>query len=290
MKSFVTASLAWFLLISLGCGGGSSSVSTSGPLSGNWQVNLVQNYPGPQTQLSVSGFLTQSSNSLAGSVQGPTTTSASGNTTCGGVGPLAGTVSGQSVSFSVSPGGTVFNFTGTISSDNTSMSGTYQAETGACFIDPSTGTWTAALIPPLNGSFTGTIIDSQYMAAFTGSSSPINVSGTLSQTPNVGGNSASVSGTITAQGYPCFATASLTGTISGSSVLLSVYSYNGDLIGSIGSKSNPAILASSSTGTSLTTGQDGLQLGAAGSGPCPSIQVNGANMTTDAAEVALTLQ
>lgn len=290
MKILIPTLLAGFLLLSLGCGGGNSSVSTSGPLSGNWQVSLVQNYPAPQTQLSVSGFLTQSSNSLAGNVQGPTITAASGNTTCGGVGPLSGTITGQNVSFSVSPGGTVFNFTGTISSDNTSMSGTYQSQGGACSNYPSSGTWTAALIPPLNGSFTGTISDSQYMAAFTGSSSPVNVTGTLSQTPNVGSNSASVSGTITAQGYPCFVTASVTGTISGSSVLLSVYSYNGDLIGSIGSKSTPAIAAPTSGGISLTTGQDGLQLGTAGSGPCPAIQVNGSNMSTDAAEVALTFQ
>ncbi len=289
MKILAKTLLALLLLICTGCGGSSSSTPASAPLSGNWQLSLVQNYPTPPAQLSVSGFLTEANNALAGSVQGPTITDAKGTITCGGVSPLTGTISGQNVSLTVSPGGTTFNFTGTVSSDNTSMSGVYQGQAGACFNDPTTGTWTASLIPALNGSFSGTISNSQYMSAFNGSSS-VKVTGTLSQTPNAGSNSASLSGTITAQNYPCFATASLTGTISGSNVLLSVYSYNGDLIGSIGSKALPAIVTSTSTGVSLTTGEDGLQLGAAGSGPCPAIQVNGSNMTTDAAEVALTFQ
>jgi hypothetical protein len=288
VKIFATTSLALLLLLSMSCGGGSSKAVTS-QLSGNWQLSLTQNYPTPTTQLSVSGFLMQSNSSLTGNVQGPTITDGKGDITCGGVGPLTGTINGQNVSFTVSPGGTTFNFTGTISSDNTSMSGVYQAQAGACFNNPTTGSWTASLIPSLNGSFTGTITNSQYMAALTGTSAPvINVTGTMSQTPNVGSNVASLSGTITAQSYPCFATASLTGTISGDNVLLSVYSYNGDLIGSIGSKELPAIVAAGSSGTTLSTGQGGLQLGSDNSGPCPVIQLNGANLSTDAAEIALT--
>lgn len=295
MKISVTASLALFLLISVGCGGGSSPVQTSGPLSGNWQVNLIQNYPSPQALLSASGFLNQSSNSLTGSVQGPTIVAANGNTTCGGVGPITGTISGQNVSFSLSPGGTVFNFTGTISSDSTSMSGSYQAETGACFAYPSTGNWTASLIPAMNGNFTGTITNSTYMQTLNpDSASTINVTGSFMQTPNVGANSASLAGTITAQNYPCFSSASVTGTISGNNVVLSVFSYNGDLIGAIGSATpgaqNAATLTTNAGIITLTTGAGGITLGTTNSGPCPVIQSNGSSISSDSATLSFTLQ
>ena len=152
MRTLVTISLASLLLIAAACGGGNPVVDPSGSASGNWQVDLLQNYPGPQTQLSVSGFLVESNNSLTGSVQGPTISNPSGVVECGGIGKLTGTISGQNVTFSLSSGGTVFNFTGVIAPDNTSMSGNYQALAGACFNKPTSGTWNAFLIPPLNGS------------------------------------------------------------------------------------------------------------------------------------------
>ncbi len=291
LKALGFAALAFPLLISASCGGGSSPSPGSGPLSGNWQVNLLQVYPAPEKNLSVSGFLIESSTALAGSVQGPTIINQGGILNCGGTGLVSGSVSGQNVTFSVNPGGTVFNFTGVISSDNMSMSGSYVAQGGACFTTPTSGTFTASLIPPLNGSFTGTFSNSQYMGAYTGQSipPPIVVSGTLTQTPNVGANNASVTGTITTTGYPCFATAVLTGTISGDTVLLNVFGYNGDLIGSIGSGS-PAIVANGTSGVSLTTGQGGLQLGLT-SGPCPTIEtMSGVPTSTDTASVTLTLQ
>jgi hypothetical protein len=296
VRTPVTASLAFLLLIAAACGGGNPSVDPSGSASGNWQVDLLQNYPGPQTQLSVSGFLVETNNALTGSVQGPTVFNPSGVVECGGIGQLTGTISGQNVTFSVGSGGTVFNFTGMISPDHTSMSGDYQALAGACFSQPTSGTWNAFLIPPLNGSFTGTLSDSQYMETLTGlnPAAPISVSGTLSQTPNVGANNAGLTGTITAVGYPCFAKASLTGTISGSTVVLSVYGYNGDLIGSIGLGA-PAIAAATSSGASLTAAPGGLKLGPINSniltlGPCPVIQSVAGPTTDDSTAVALTFQ
>ena len=48
------------LLILTACGGGNSpSTAASGALTGNWQLNLVQEYPRPTTFLSVSGFVVE---------------------------------------------------------------------------------------------------------------------------------------------------------------------------------------------------------------------------------------
>jgi len=291
--------LTLLALMMVGCGGGSSAPQSS-PLNGNWQVNMVQNYPAPQAQLVASGFLVQSSSGLAGSVQGPTVISSNQSHECGGVGPLAGTVSGNNVTFSLNPGGTTFTFNGIISSDNTSMSGDYEAVGGACFSGAgSTGTWTASLIPPVNGAFSGTLSNSSYMSALTGMSppAPIAVSGTLTQSSNAGASNATVTGTITATGYPCFTTASVSGTISGQSVYLDVFDYSGVQIGTIGLPGvqgvpgTPAIAAGGSSGTTLSgTGQAGLSLGAQGVAPCPALIVNGTTFTTDLADVALTLK
>ena len=296
MRTLVTAWLAFLLFIAAACGGGNPVVDPSGSASGNWQVDLLQNYPGPQTQLSISGFLVESNNSLTGSVQGPTVSNPSGVVECGGIGQLAGTISGQNVTFSLSSGGTVFNFTGVIAPDHTSMSGDYQALAGACFTKPTSGTWNAFLIPPLNGSFTGTLSDSQYMETLTGlnPAAPVSVSGSLTQTPNVGANNAGLTGKITAVAYPCFATASLTGTISGRTVLLSVFGSNGDLIGNIGLE-QPATVTPTSKGASLTAAPGGLRLGPINSniltlGPCPAIQSVAGPTTDDSTAVALTFK
>ena len=299
--------LASLLITSAACGGGQSSPQANGPLTGNWQLNLVQNYPAPQTQLAASGFLVESSDGLTGSVVGPTIASANGTHDCGGVGPVTGTISEQNVTFSLSPGGTVFNFTGTISSDNASMAGSYQATGGACFVQAgTTGTWTASLIPPLNGSFTGQISGSSYMALLTGVNPPppIAVSGSITQTTNEGGGSATLTGTIIAVGYPCFSNGSLTGTISGQNVYLDIYDYNGAFIGTLGQPSgsagtpgSPATVVVSPSGISLVDTSDvGLFLGTFTGvgvvGPCPPIfnAVLGATQTNDSGSVALNLQ
>lgn len=269
-------------------------------MTGNWQLNLTQNYPAPSTQLSASGFLMEGNNALSGSVQGPVVISSNQSHNCGGVGAVTGTISGQNVTFSLNPGGTVFNFTGTISSDNTSMSGTYAAVGGACFVQASTsGTFTASLVPPLNGSFSGTLANSVYMAELTGANppAPIAVSGSFTQSSNAGASNASISGTITAIGYPCFSTASVTGSISGQSVYLDVFNYNGEQIGTIGipgiagTAGTPATVVVDSGGVSLTgtgSAQSGLSLGASGTPPCPAIGLF--NVTSDTADVDFTLQ
>jgi len=268
MRSLATISLFLVLLVCAACGGSSSSSNTTGALNGNWQLNLQQNYPSQQA-FSASGFLAESAGTLTGSIVVPVATDGD----CGGVGPVTGTVSGQNVTFSINQGGDILNFTGTVSG-STSMSGSYQ-ESGACYLThPATGTWTAALIPAVSGNFTGAFTNSQYMGLLTGTTNPapIQVSGSLFQSSNAGGSQASVSGTITAVGYPCFSTASLVGTVTGQSLLLTVYADTGEQIGSLGNVDNPLLVASASGGVSVT---GSLTLGGStesGSfGPCPPI-------------------
>jgi hypothetical protein len=279
------------LLLALAACGGSSSptATTNGPLTGNWQVTMLQQYPKGPLPLGISGFLVQAKDTLTGNVNGPTTISSNGQTTtCGGTAEITGSINGQSVTFSEAIGGTTYNFTGTISSDNQSMSGDFAAPAGACFTEPTTGTWNAFLIPVLNGNFTGTLM-SNYEGAFlngpTASAASVKVSGSLSQTSNAGSSAATITGTINATNYPCFSTASVSGTISGQTVFLIIYGFNGEPIGTLGQVPNTPATVSSASGNTSLVGLMNLgssnQFGS--SGPCPSIDVNGSSQTYDTA-------
>jgi hypothetical protein len=296
VRTFLTAATALLALAVASCAAHSSPFPPSEALSGNWQINMSETFPTPQTQLSVSGFLVQQTGVLSGSVQGPTILSANGLHDCGGVGAVSGTISGQSVTFSTSPGGTVFNFSGTLAGPG-AITGTYQALPGDCFDRDSSGTFTATQVPSVNGNFTGTLTGSAYMSLLTGANppAPIAVSGSITQSSNAGTATASLSGTINAVGYPCFSTAALTGTISGQNVILAVYGFDGTQIGTLGSTTLPAQASSSATGTTLTgTGQSGLILGKVTAtttiGPCPPLNGGSGNTIGDSTDVALTFQ
>ena len=299
VRMVAVALLAGFVFLHSGCGSSPVNSQPAGALSGNWQLNLLKNYPFQQEQLSASGFLQQSNGKLTGSVQGPTTTNTNGTATCGGTGPLTGTVNNGTVSFTLNPGGTTINFTGAISPDQKSMSGSYEAIGGGCYSYPTSGIWTAFLIPPLNGKFTGTI-ESSYMGALAGlgvgASVPVKVSGSFVQSANASSSAAALTGTITAVGYPCFATASLTGTISGQDIYLSVYGYNGLQIGTIGQilasgpTTAPATLSVTPTGLVVTgsTSTSGffIDLG----NPCPAVNQLGNSLTSDSGGFTLNVQ
>ena len=302
LRTLATIWLALVMLALAACGGGSSPVVTNGSLTGNWQLDLLQEEPRPQTPLSVSGFLVESDGTLTGSVEVP---AVAGQHNCGGVSSVTGTASGQNVTLSVNEGGTTLNLTGTISSDGKSIAGDYQGPGGGCFTAPTTGTWNAFLIPPLNGNFTGTISNSTYMTLVTGASpsAPIVVSGTITQSANAGTSSATLTGTISAAGYPCFSTAALNGTISGQNVYLNIFGYNGVQIGSlgqagtVGTAGSPATVVVTSSGVSLIdTSPAGLFLGAfTGTGtvgPCPPLlnPSSGTNQTSDSGSIAFDFQ
>ena len=302
MRVLLTTVLVFLSFAFTACGGSGNSNSTSavGPLTGNWQISLIQEYPTPVTPLSISGFLTQSDQTVAGSVNGPTITNSKGPV-CGGTAQITGTVNGQTVALTENLGGTTYNFTGTLSSDNQSISGDYAGQGGACFPQSTTGTWTALLIPPLTGSFTGTLSDSSYMTLLTGLSpvAPIQVSGSITQSANAGGSNASLTGTIAAVGYPCFSTVSLSGTISGQNVYLNIFDFSGEPVGFLGVPSSPATVVPSSGGVvSLVDNNvgNGLQLGIYNGtstvGPCPPLwsQTNLAYQTYDNAAVQFNFQ
>jgi hypothetical protein len=301
LKILATATLAFLLLASAACGGGSMPMDASSGLTGNWQLDLLQEEPRPQTSLSISGFLVESNSAVTGSVEVP---AVAGQHNCGGISALTGSVSGQSVTLSVNEGGTTVNLTGIISPDGTSMSGDYQGEGGGCFTSPTTGTWNAFLIPPLSGNFTG-VINSQYMQILQSASTPVpvTVSGKITQSTNAGTGNATLTGTISAVGYPCFATASLSGTISGQNVYLNIFGYNGVQIGTlgqpgtVGAAGSPATVVVESGKVSLVdSSNSGLFLGAfTGTGtvgPCPPLIVPGTSstQTSDSGSVTFNFQ
>lgn len=284
--------LAVLLFVFVSCGGGNSSSSaanTAGPLSGNWQFTLTQNYPIQQTPapIPIPGFLVETKNSLTGSLEVPVLGL---NSNCSGVSAVTGTVSGQNITIAINNGGNVLNLTGALGADNSSMTGTYQALGGACFTAPTTGTWIATLIPSITGSFTGKLTGSTYMAALTGMpASPIAVSGTMTQSANFGASNATLTGTITATGYPCFTTASFSGTISGQSVTLTIFGYNGD---PIGTANNWLVTSPSGSSGLMVSGILSLGSGTGPTtvGPCPPIGSGGNLQASDSTSAAITIQ
>jgi len=296
VKVLGTIALVVFLEAMSGCGG-SGSNAPSTPLSGNWQLNLEQVVPPPKTPLSVSGFLMQTKKDVTGSVVFPPV---GPQTQCGGVASVTGKVNGQGVILYVNAGTTTLTFDGALSSDNSSITGNYHGPASDCYITVTAGTWTGSLIPPLTGTFTGTI-NSQYMQILQGASNPVpvTVSGSITQRANQGASNATLTGTINAVGYPCFSTASLTGTISGQSVYLTLFGYNGDQIGTLGQPSGEAGIPGSPATVTITNNQIslvdsnpvGLFLGAVNGtstvGPCPAIFNGSGAQTYDAASVTL---
>jgi hypothetical protein len=286
------ASVMWMLGLT-SCGGGSSTPAATGALNGNWQIFLTQEFPRPTftNPLSASGFLSQSGSAVTGSVQVPPSPE---NGKCAGVGAVSGTMSGQNATLVINNGGTQLNLTGALSTDGTTLTGSYSGPGGGCYTTPTSGTWTASLIPPLNGTFAGTITDSIYMAAFTGQTPPptIGVTGTFTQTGGPGSSNATITGTIQAAGYPCFRTANVSGTISGQNVYLQVFGYNDEQIGTIGvPPSTPATvvldqetvsLVGSNQGNGLSLGET---LGGKPTGPCPPLQTSNGALPTDSAAI-----
>jgi hypothetical protein len=205
-------------------------------------------------------------------------------------------LSGQNVALSVDESGSTLNLTGSISTDSKSMAGTYQSLAGGCTKTPTSGTWAAFQVPPLNGNFTGTLkgVGTGYMSLLTGKNppDPIPVSGTMIQSPNIGSSNTTITGSIVAVGYPCFSTVSVSGTISGQNVYLSVFGFDGSLIGNFGKAGsspgtvgNPATVSAGSNGMTLT---GIMNLGAGTVGPCPQLGSGGAE--SDSPEGTLSFQ
>ncbi len=242
--------LCGLLLVVSGCGGGSSSGgSTAASVAGNWQMSLQKSGSRlkPRTQ---SGFLVQNQSAVTGGVMFV-------DYPCTGVGSLTGSVNGTSVAFTVGLTGLSINLTGTLGSDQASMSGDYTILTSGCETtsgsNQETGTWTANLVKPLSGSFQGTLTSKHLGTA-------VPVTGQIAQGQNSGISSTSLSGNLSATGY-CFASASISGVISGTSAVLNMLSSAGTQIGQVTG-------TTSLDGTSVTGTYTILPQGASGIYPC----------------------
>jgi hypothetical protein len=252
--------IAFLLVFSLfltACGSSNSSNSdpSSGSIAGNWQMSLQPSNTklNPRSQ---SGFLAQSGNNLTGSLLLT-------DVPCTGIGSVNGTVSGTAVSLTISPTGLLLDLTGTVASNQTSMSGDYTILSTGCSSTntaPQNGTWTANLIPPFSGNFTGTFYAQNNGPTYT-------VSGQLTQGSSAGQSSAPLTGTLTITGFPCLAGANLTGLVSGTSVVLNWVDSDGNQLGEM-------YATSSLDGTSMggtykfvgqgTTGIPGCKAGVGG--------------------------
>jgi len=257
VRQLLVGLLLGTLIATTACGGGSTThSSSSGVLSGNWQI-VLSRHAVPTQPLTYTGFLTQSGDSVSGNLILGSGFLGYG---CSGVGPVTGTVDGQNISLIINEFGEDVNLAGTIPASNAApMNGEFSWLPGGCNAFPGTGTFTAFQVTPINGSFHGT---------FTSTLPPpnngtLNVVGTLTQGPNTGGSTANLTGSISVIGTPHFcsylSTATITGLISGTSVSLNLFDPDGSLvtqIGQIGQIGNPQV-ASEVTVTANATALSG---------------------------------
>lgn len=259
-KAFVIWLLTCMSMLS-GCGGrGTTDSKKQAAVSGNWQFTITPPNDnsfvgGPQ-----GGFLLQKSGAVTGAATyGISLPSAGGvSTLCNsGSAPITGTVSDENVTLTALAGGQTFTFTGTLSADGTTMTGTYDSTAGSMAPDPNNpgstiqcGTaqsglqWTATSVPPLTGGLRG------FFHSTSGQLRDQNfvVTGDLTQGENIGASNATVTGFLTfvdpvslLSGYPCFDTASVNGQISGNVVILQIIASNGAVIGQIGGVANSGV-------------------------------------------------
>ncbi|HEY7095854.1 MAG TPA: choice-of-anchor D domain-containing protein [Terriglobales bacterium] len=258
----------WVLLVGpivllCSCGGGGSSSTESAqiaPLSGNWQFSLTPPADGSYTGGLQGGFFLQKDGAVNGqlvySIYLPQV-----QTPCSsGSAKVSGMLAGNTVNLTAIAGSQTFDLTGTLSSDGSTMMGTFASTDGAGCGTAQTGLdWTATLVKPISGSFTG--IFHSTLSGVVGNQS-FAVTGSLSQGENIGASNATVTGTLNFNGlYPCMNVASINGTISGSSVVLQIIDSTGLTIGQIGgpagsSHPSPVAFQNTSSGNMLQ-GTDG---------------------------------
>jgi hypothetical protein len=286
-----------FLLASLlalaACGGSPSTQSqNAGALAGDWQFTMGAPSDNSFQGGMQGGFLLQNNTAITGgvvySVFLPPQPGSSPTICSSGSAPVTGTISGQNVTLTVTAGVQTFTLTGSLSPDNSTMVGTYSATDGQGCGTAQTGLhWSAVSVPPLNGSIQGNFHSVLSVLNPSSNTDPRNqdfqVTGSLTQGQNIGASNASVTGTLTFQGYPCLTTASVNGQISGSSVILSMIAPNGLSLGQIGApmgfaNPSPVTLVSSATGMVLQ-GANGYGVT---TGSCP-----GGTLAGDVGDVCL---
>jgi hypothetical protein len=231
MRRTAPVCLVWLVALTACGGGNGNSPSPVGSLSGNWQMVLEKN-SNANLSKTQSGFLLQAGASLSGGVV------ISGN--CSGTGPAQGQVNGSNVTISVNQTDQTVNLTGTATSDGGSMSGNYSILSSGCGTS-EIGTWTASQVKPLKGNLQGT---------FTSTLTPgvvFHFTGSVTQGSNTGASNATLSGSMTSTDAPsCFDSVSITGLISGTSVVFNFLASDGTALG--------AYLGSATTDASALNG------------------------------------
>jgi hypothetical protein len=218
---------------------------------------LLQNNGSPTGQIAYSIFLPPQAG-------GTPTLCSSGSAT------ITGTFQGLTVTLTAIAGAQTFTLTGTLSSDGTTMAGTYNSTDGQGCGTAQTGLpWTASLVPPLSGAVQGNFHSSLNPSL---RNQNFSVTGSLTQGPNIGASSATVVGTLTFPDYPCLASASVTGEISGNSAILQIFAPSGLDVGQIGAPSgfaNPFPVSISPSGGSSGAVIYGTNGYAVTTKPCP---------------------
>lgn len=253
------------LTILSACGGNSdpASQATSSQLAGNWQFTMAAPADdsfmgGLQGGFLLQPTLTTITGSVVYSISLPPQGSNATPTLCNsGSAPVTGTVDGQNVTLTAVAGPQTFTLAGTLS--GTTIMGTYSSTDGkGCGTAKSNLQWSATLVPALSGSVQG-YFHSVLNPALKNQVFPI--SGTITQGQNIGASSATVTGTLNFQNYPCLASASVNGQVSGNSTILQIIGSNGLNAGQIGAPagfSNPSpVTLLSSTAGEVVQGSNG---------------------------------
>lgn len=245
MKSLWVLSVAAAMMLSA-CGSGASGGSEdSVSLSGNWQFTVANPPDGSFLGGLQGGFLLQKNGSVTGgavySVSLPRLTFPCNS----GSAPITGTVTGQNVTLTAVAGTQTFTFAGMLSSDGSTMVGTYTSTAGTAADGTPCGTaqtglqWSAILVPPITGSIQGSFHSTGGSAGL--GNQDFAVTGSLTQEENIGASNATVTGTLSflnpatnLSDYPCFTLAAVNGQISGNSVILQIIGTDGSTVGQIG--------------------------------------------------------
>ncbi len=194
----LVALLAVIVLAGCGSSGSSMSGSNSGGaggsggdvtviVQGNWQITTTSQsgMNGGAGAVFQQNFQTGVLSGSAGNLQPACATTAT----------LSGSISLNTVKFTLNESGQSVNFSGAVSGQT--MSGTFNAPSGGC-TNGASGTWTASRIPLVTGTWNGSL------SPASGGQLPFQLAVPLTQ--DDGGN---VTGTATVTGSSCFTTLAL---------------------------------------------------------------------------------
>ncbi len=241
---FVVLAASSMMLSSCG-GGGNSNPALDLSLAGNWQFTMAPPSDGSFFGGLEGGFLLQTSGAVKGSANYAVSLTNLLVPCSTGSAPITGTFKNQAVALTAVAGTQTFTLSGTLSVDGLSMSGTYDSTAGTAGNGSPCGTaqtglqWSAVFVPPLEGSIQGTFHSAGGAAGLN--EQEFLVSGALNQADNTGASSAAVSGNLSfvnvltnKSDYPCFASASVTGEVSGNLATLQLVGADGTEWGFVG--------------------------------------------------------